>query len=335
MRYTTLRRDSQAFQQPLTPDQILAVCARAFGDKVEVRAARELGGGEFNSIYAVRIAGHGTVILRAAPAIHRDIPWHDHQLLRREHSILPYFAPITPLLSRTLAIDFTHNMLERDYLFQTRLPGRSWREIAPHLAPAESASLLRQLAGVLQRIHGVRGADFGDPWPERRYASWSETMLDWLEHSLADAALVGAATEGMHSALALAAEGAAALDAVGEPRLLHGDLWTFNVLVRTGIDGATISGVLDYDRACWGDPLLEWTFHLLPRRATTDEQAIFWEAYGRPPADDASRFRIALYEVFHIGQVLTDVRRRNRDDLLPHVYAALAEALAALRAARG
>ena len=158
-------------------------------------------------------------------------------------------------------------------------------------------------------------------------------MLDWLERSLGDAASFGVETRGMRAALALAGAGAAALDAPGTPRLLHGDLWDFNLLVRQGEEGATFSGVLDYDRACWGDPLFEWTFHLLPRRASAVERAIFWEAYGQPPTDDATRFRIALYEVFHVGQVLADVCRRRRDDLLPRVYAAHAAGLAALRTA--
>lgn len=158
-------------------------------------------------------------------------------------------------------------------------------------------------------------------------------MLDWLERSLADAASVGFETDGLCPVLELAQAGAAALDEVREPRLLHGDLWTFNLLVRRRADGPVVSAVLDYDRACWGDPLLEWTFHLLPRRASATEQAAFWEAYGHPAQDAATRFRTALYVAFHISNVFADIKRRSRDDLLPRVYAAHAEALAALRAA--
>jgi aminoglycoside phosphotransferase (APT) family kinase protein len=332
MRYTTLPRNPRDFQQPPAPEQIQAICDRAFGP-AEVHSARELGGGEFNSIYAVRIAGRPPVVLRAAPAADRAVPWHDHLLMRREHSIQPYFAPIAPLLPRTLVADFSRELIDRDYLMQTRMPGRQWRHVAPRLSADETASLLRQTAGILHRIHQVRGTAFGDPWPGQQYFSWSETMLDWLVRSLADAASVGIETAGFRDAVEMAQAGAAALDEVRVARLLHGDLWTFNLLVRRGDRGPTISAVLDYDRACWGDPLLEWTFHLLPWRASADEQAIFWEAYGRPSEDAATRFRIALYEVFHIGNVLADVRRRSRDDLLPRVYAAQGEALAILRAA--
>ena len=86
---------------------------------------------------------------------------------------------------------------------------------------------------------------------------------------------------------------------------------------------------MDYDRALWGDPLLDWTFHLLPRKATPREQAAFWEAYGPLGEDAGTRFRVALYEVCHIAHVLAALKRQGRDDQLPEAYATLATKLAA------
>ncbi|MBF6589248.1 MAG: aminoglycoside phosphotransferase family protein [Ktedonobacterales bacterium] len=334
MHYTAIERGPDAFQQPLTPEQIRAACARAFGPAIAVASARELSGGDFHSIYLLDLAERGEVILRAAPRPAREVPWHEADLMRREQSIQPYFAPIAPLLPQTLMVDFTHQILDRDYRFQTRMPGESWSAVAHELSEAESVSLMRQMAEICARINSVRGAAFGEPWPSQRFDSWSATVLDWLERARAEAERVGLETALPRRALEVASAQVTLLDEITEPRLLHGDLWAFNVLIERGGREPRISAVLDYDRARGGDPLIDWTFHLLPRRATPAEQEAFWEVYGRPAEDLGTRFRILLYEVFHIITVLADVRRNQREDLVAKVSATLGERLAQLEALR-
>lgn len=134
--FSAIARDPGAFQQPLTLDQIRAVCLRAF-DSDALLSVRELGGGSFNTVYLVRVAEREPVILRIAPPPECAVPWHEHALMRREHSIQPYLAPIAPLLPQTLLADFTHQVLPRDYLFQTFRAGERWDQIAATLTDAE------------------------------------------------------------------------------------------------------------------------------------------------------------------------------------------------------
>lgn len=47
------------------------------------------------------------------------------------------------------------------------------------------------------------------------------------------------------------------LEEIEEPRLVHWDLHDANIMVS---DNLTISGILDCDRAIWGDPLMEFYF---------------------------------------------------------------------------
>jgi len=56
------------------------------------------------------------------------------------------------------------------------------------------------------------------------------------------------------------------LDEIQTPHLLHGDLWTFNLLVERGVHAPVITGVLDFDRAWWGDPSADWIMFLLAIR---------------------------------------------------------------------
>jgi aminoglycoside phosphotransferase (APT) family kinase protein len=333
--FSVIERGPGDLRRSLTAAEIQAVCTRAFGSGVMVESAHELGGGEFNSVYRIGLTGRSPVVLRVAPPPGVDLAWHETNLMRHEHAVRPYLAPLASLLPLTLAIDFTHQLLDRDYLFQTFMPGERWKDVADQLSADEEERLWRQLAHIATSIHGVRGEVFGHPDPSRQFPTWSETALDWVSRSLADALRAGLDAGDLRELRDVAQTRADLLDEVTVPRLLHGDLWTMNILIERGPGGAHINAVLDSDRVSWGDPLADWTFYLLPRRASERMQAAFWDGYGRPAATLGVRFRAHVYEGLHLGNVLTEVRRRGRTDLEPPVQAELRQTVARLRTLQG
>jgi aminoglycoside phosphotransferase (APT) family kinase protein len=292
---------------------------------------RELSAGEFNIVYALRLAGRAQVILRVAPPSTQYVPYHEADLMRHEHAIQPYLAPLAPLLPQTLSIDFTHQVLDRDYLFQTYMPGERWSEIASELTPMQEEALWHQFARLARTLHDITGEPFGHPYPGRQFPSWSLTIADWLERSARDAEHVGLDAADIRAILTLAGTNAALLDEIATPHLLHGDLWPFNILVDRVAAEPRITAVLDSDRVAWGDPLADWTFYLLPRRASPRVRAIFWDEYGAREETAGARSRAAIYEGLHAGNVLSDVKRRGRDDLLPEVRSTLHAVVASLQ----
>jgi aminoglycoside phosphotransferase (APT) family kinase protein len=48
------------------------------------------------------------------------------------------------------------------------------------------------------------------------------------------------------------------VDDIGGARLLHGDLWTANILLDSQAIDPTVTGAVDGDRSWWGDPLADW-----------------------------------------------------------------------------
>ncbi|GAA3989893.1 hypothetical protein GCM10022384_42310 [Streptomyces marokkonensis] len=68
MEFRPVKRITGAFQQSLAPEEIKAVCDRAFGSESRLLSAVELGLGMYNSTYKVELAGQDRpVILRVAP----------------------------------------------------------------------------------------------------------------------------------------------------------------------------------------------------------------------------------------------------------------------------
>ncbi len=107
-------------------------------------------------------------------------------------------------------------------------------------------------------------------------------------------------------------------------RLCHGDLWVTNLLVETGGD---VTGVLDFDRACWGD--IEWDLAIAEYCGVTSRA--FWEGYGKKiethegePA--VRRLFYLLYE--HQKYIVISMSIRRSDPAGARRYAA--ESLAAM-----
>ena len=79
-----------------------------------------------------------------------------------------------------------------------------------------------------------------------------------------------------------------------EPRLLQMDVWAQNILVD---EAGNVTGVVDLDRALWGDPEIE--FAVLDYCGISEPA--FWRGYGQardtsPSAEIRRRFYL-LYEV--------------------------------------
>ena len=124
MEYTIIERAPDAFQQPIPSGHIAMMCQRAFGEERQIESAKELSGGLYNNTYLIRISGMQPIILRVGP--HRTRQFRiESNLMRNEQASLPFLAPISPLLPKILMADFTHQILEREFLFQTYMEGRA------------------------------------------------------------------------------------------------------------------------------------------------------------------------------------------------------------------
>ncbi|MEV6607681.1 aminoglycoside phosphotransferase family protein [Kutzneria sp. NPDC051319] len=317
MRYESITRPDGAFQQALTAPQVVAVCRRGFGR--EPVSAVELGGGSFNTTYRVDLGGE-TVILRVAPARSYRI---ERDFMRHEHASLPFFAPIADLMPRTLFVDFTHDLVPRDYTFQTMLGGVSGAE--GFRALTDKPGFFRQVGEIVRVVHEVRGERFGRP-AGPTHATWSEAVLSTVDDTVADIRDAGLDDSDMREVGVLAAKNAAVLDGVTEPRLLHGDLWVPNVR----LDGERIVGVFDHDRASWGDPAADWSVYEAGRKPGTARDA-FWDTYGRPSTSPGAVWRSALYRAVHLGAVRIERHRLGLADTIPANYEDMARVLAELR----
>lgn len=318
MRLHTLERPPDAFQQALTSTEIAAICRRTFGEHTRATEAVELGLGGYNTVYRVELES-GPVILRVAPreSVQYGSEW---RLMRNEYAAMPWLAVIAPLMPRLLAVDWSHAIVDRDWMIQTCLTGLPAPEHLGHYPRSGRTTFFRQLGAITRTVHDVRGPHFGRP-AGPTYASWSEVVIASLEQIANDLEQAGLEAADVRTAATIATRDQALLDEIHEPRLLTGDLWTVNCILDAEAPEPLISGVLDFDRAEFGDPAADWTIRMA--QAKPDERKAFWDSYG--PLDHApeATHRAQIYEAHHLAAVRLERHRLAKPTAVNETYKAL------------
>lgn len=240
------------------PDDTVNALGRVLAPLGRVGAAERLAGGTFATTYLVRMDGPGPseVIVKVAPSDDRTLTY-EQDLVRSEALAYRLLGDVPGVPVPTVLLeDWTRSACPTDVLAVTRLPGTLWWQVGLEPGSARDDRTRRELGAIMARIHGVTGTTFGYVNEESplRAATWPEAFTTMVEAALADAARWHVEVPRDEIRAALARHGDA-LAEVTVPRLVHTDLWPGNVF----IDPATgeVLGIIDAERALWGDPLIE------------------------------------------------------------------------------
>ena len=269
---------------------------------------RQFSGGASNLTYLLRYPG-GDLILRRPPVGTKARGAHD---MRREHDVQAALAPVFPLVPRMVGLCTDESVLGSEFYVMERVEGTILRREIPAglgLDAARTRELCERAVDTLARLHsvdvdaaGLAGLGRGDGYVRRQVEGWSaryrrartpdvggfETVMAWLDaHQPAD---------------------------VGRC-LVHND-FRFDNLVLDPADPARIVGVLDWEMATVGDPLMDlggalayWVeardgrlFRLFRRQPTHApgmlSRAEVVERHGRATGLRVSRDEWRFYEVF-------------------------------------
>ena len=241
---------------PDVPPQTVRDLAVVLAPLGRLHRAERLMGGMFATTYRVTFTDGARVVVKTAPTDTERLLSYELDLVRTEAAVYALAADRPDLLMpAVLLTDFTRAVLPSDVLVASHLDGVPLADVVD-LAPGLADVVQRNLGAFMARLHTMRGARFGYPnldaglnaptWPEA-FALMVGALLDDAEHwgtPLPFDEVRGALLR--HRA---------ALAEVTTPVLVHMDLWAANLFV----DPATgeLTGVIDPERAVWGDPLLE------------------------------------------------------------------------------
>ncbi len=262
-------------------------------------------------VYDVATEDGRRIVVRMARADTRDalaggVYWHER--------LRAVGVPLPALLYHNLGHEgaFPVMILER-------LPGHDLGLAYPHLAPAQKRTLAHAIASIQSRVatlppaHGFGFArSYDDP---TLHASWLDVVLAELERSRQRIASVGAVDASRVDRVSARVQAIAPYLRAIEPRAFLDDTTTKNVLIH---DGA-LSGIVDTDYVCFGDPLFTVALTrmaLLAHHHDTDYIDYWCERLRLTPPQ---RHALDVYTaVFCVG-FLSEIGQQFNQSEAPHV----------------
>ena len=282
--------------------------------------------GKFNTTYFLSGRGMDDLVIRIAPTADAGFLFYERNMMAQEPGLHRLLRERTAVpVPEILAYDTSRDVLDGDFLIMERLPGVALTE-ARFLGPEGVESAFRQLGTFLADVHALHADSYGylgEHRPMEPQRTWREAFGVMWRKLIEDTRGCGGYSDDE-------ADGMLRLFDRYEPlferdvpaSLLHMDIWHQNILVD---EGGAVTGIVDWDRALWGDPEIE--FAVLDYCGVS--APAFWEGYGRGRDETREgRIRNRFYLLYEVQKYILIRRLRQHDPAQAERYCDYAMELA-------
>ncbi|MEM8533385.1 MAG: aminoglycoside phosphotransferase family protein [Chloroflexota bacterium] len=289
--------------ETFSSDVLTTLVSQQLGEAARSLQFARVTTGKHNTSYWVK-SNLGHFILRIAPPDDIGLLFYERLMMRQEpalHQLLQEHTSVP--VADIVAYDFDRHLIDRDYVLLEVLSGQPLSEIT-HFSHTDYDRVLEQVGGYLQQIHRLT-ADvhiaegkygyLGAHRPMVPQPTWGKAFAMMWNALLDDVVACGGYDTVIVDALRdLLVYHQTCFGRSVEPRLLHMDVWSQNILVDAA---GNVTGLVDFDRALWGDVEIE--FAVLDYCGISEPS--FWQGYGSPrdesPAAIIRRQFYLLYEI--------------------------------------
>jgi aminoglycoside phosphotransferase (APT) family kinase protein len=232
-----------------------AIVDRAVSDRAVATVSR-LHGGEIAAVYEIAFADPAQ-----PPLVLKVYPDELHWKMQKEVTVVALIQDrLSVPVPRILLADDSKTLLALNFTLMTRLDGSILGELETTLAPAQRLSAYAQIGELLREFHRIAMDAFGYIGARGIFTAHS-TNQDYLTHQF-QRKLKEFTERGGDAGLARQvaghlAERAALLGACTHAVLCHNDLHAGNLLATVANGSLLLTGVLDFEGALAGDPLMD------------------------------------------------------------------------------
>lgn len=283
-----------------TREQIEDMAVRAFGKGLAEGedAIAELKDGWFNAAYDIKLSDGQEVVLKIAPPQGAEVMLYEKNIMHTEAASMRLVSqnPAIPV-PEIYFFDDAHDLCNADYFFMEKIDGDNLEHVKNSLPAETQAAVEFHIGEIIREVNTFPGTFFGyDGNPDLRADTWKEAYLKIVEAVLEDAARKNVVFDFGYDEIRTAIQKhASALDEITAPCLVHWDAWNPNFFVREG----KITGIIDFERALWAEPLMEAQFRQFGEGGVTNSM----RGYGKTSFTFAEEQRNHLYSL-HLALVM-------------------------------
>ena len=275
----------------LNESQLKDIVTFVFGADTGEFTATELKDGFFNSAYAITLGQGKRYVLKLAPLDHSGFMRYERNMMQTEVDVLRLLREKTDVpVPQVYAYETVSPVYDGSFFVMDFIEGDPYNKVKDALPEVDREKIEQQLGVYTSSINNLRGQRFGYyALEEMQGDSWSDVFLSMIDSLLLDANHKNVELPAsVDEFTAVCNRYKSSLDEVQVPSLVHWDLWEGNIFVK---DGAIV-GIIDTERALWGDPLMEYYF-----RSFINSPA-HMKGYGVEGFTEMESQRILMYDLY-------------------------------------
>ncbi len=277
---------------PISLSTAQEIVRHQFGNRT-ITTFEELKDGFFNASYKIGLDDGFVGVLKVAPPAEARLLRYEQGLMPAEVAVMRQVRAQTEMrVPEVFCYDPTGQIIPNEYFVMEFVPGISLHAARQLDPDGDFHAAEREVGRTLAQMNAVTGEAFGYATSvAARHTSWREAFAAMIEGVLLDGEEMGVELPLPYAEVRDRMEAAyPALDEVQTPCLVHWDLWDGNIF----IDPVTrqLTGIIDFERAMWADPLIEQNF------IGFGDPTAFLEGYGKVmPTTPNEHLRRTLYSI--------------------------------------
>lgn len=293
------------------------IVQRAFGENALLRDFIELHEGYFSAAYRLGLDDGRCFVLKVSPPRDVRVLRYEYDVISAEVTVMRLVRQQTKLpVAEVLAFDTSCELVASPYMLVSFLPGQSLSSLGDQVSASEREAIDRELGDYMRQLHAITGDSFGLAHPQaQRFSTWREAFLNLFELILLDGEEKDIPLPNSYAQIRILLQRVApVLDNVSTSSLVHWDMWDGNIFVDDQYQH--ITGLIDFERAMWGDPLIENQYIRL------SEPAAYLQGYGKSLfVDQQARDRRLLYNLYLFSILIIEAVYRQYPSAGPEVWA--------------
>lgn len=286
-------------------ETITNMAKQAFPNK-RVITIKELADGMCNATYYISFHDGSESILKIASKDKKGSITNEINLMQAEVTAMKIVRENCSFkVADVQYYDSSNLICDGNYFFMEKIEGENFHCVKNRFTKDEVARINTEIGKISKELSNVQNTVFGFLGEDNRYDSLYEFVKQMLKNLISDAEKRNIdILYGEQFYLSELEKEKHAFETVCYSSLVHWDMWEGNVFVKDG----HVSGVIDWERALWGEPYMDDRFRMHNRCNH------FLEGFGKTTFEENEIKRMRWYNIILYLTMSIEVFYREYED---------------------
>ncbi|MBR4966384.1 MAG: aminoglycoside phosphotransferase family protein, partial [Lachnospiraceae bacterium] len=272
----------------------------------KIEDIKELTDGMCNVTYDITFEDVSESILKIASRDRRGNTSNEVNLMQAEIKAMKLVSENCSFkVADVWYYDTGKTVCDSDYFFMEKLQGDNFFLVREGMSEEVIATIDTEIGRISRELSNIRNSEFGFLGEDKRYDSLFGFVKQMLLNLILDAQKRGIdIIYDEQTFMEQLEKDKSAFETIRNASLVHWDMWEGNVFVKAG----HVSGIIDWERALWGDAFMDDRFRMHNRGKH------FLEGFGQTSFSEDELKRLRWYDIILYLTMMIEVFYREFEE---------------------